>query len=176
LKRARDRDVLLNWPLNISDRRLQSFVFMTVLIAGLAGSGCFGSGSVESAQKSATSPLTPPVSPQTSGRYQLVVVPGHPGNPFLIDTHTGCIWHYGQNEKNKRATFVESDVENLHWGWGSGAQQILAAQIDTLTSTEEQKKVLRQNLQKTECGQFNVTLSPDHSRKPESAEPKPSSP
>jgi hypothetical protein len=160
-------------PHVISERLPRYSLFMAVMIVAL-GSGCASSG--ESAQKSAISQSVPPASAQTSGRYQLIVIPGHPGNPFLIDTQTGCIWHYGQNEKTKRATFIESDVENLHWGWGSGAQQILAAQIDTLTSSEEQKKVLRQNLQKTECGQFNVTLSPDHARKPESPDSKPTNP
>jgi len=74
-----------------------------------------------------------------------------------------------QNEKTMRPTFIEADVENLHWGWGSGAQQILAAQIDSLNHTEDQKRILKQNLQKTECGQFNVTLSPEGSRRSEQA-------
>jgi hypothetical protein len=156
----------------ISDALLRSFLFVPVVLVGLGWSGC--AKAVESGPKSVSS--QPLVTAPTDGRYQLVAVPGHPGNPFLIDTHTGCVWLYGQNEKNKRPTFIESDVENLHWGWGSGAQQILAAQIDTLTSSEEQKKILKQNLQKTECGQFNVTLSPDHSRKAEPVESKPPTP
>lgn len=67
--------------------------------------------------------------PQT-GRFQLVVVPGHAGSPLIIDTGTGCVWHQVQNEQTKRTTFVEVDVENLHWNWGSGAQQTLASRID----------------------------------------------
>jgi len=107
-----------------------------------------------------------PVVP-SSGRYQLVVVPGQAIGPFLIDTATGCVWNYVANEKTKRPTFIEADVENLHWGWGSGAQQILAAQIESLNYPEEQKRTLKQNLQRTECGQFNVTVSPESGRKAE---------
>lgn len=103
----------------------------------------------------------------SSGRYQLVVVPDSPIGPFLIDTATGCVWNYVANEKTKRPTFIEADVENLHWGWGSGAQQILAAQIESLNYPEEQKRTLKQNLQRTECGQFNVTVSPESGRKAE---------
>ena len=106
---------------------------------------------------------------QTVGRYQLVPAAGGPGNLFLIDTGTGCVWHLVQNEKTKRPTFIEADVENLHWGWGSGAQQILAAQIESLNYPEEHKRSLKQTLQKTECGQFNVTLAPDASRRSETA-------
>jgi len=105
-------------------------------------------------------------SPQSFGRYQLLPA-GSTGGPFLLDTSTGCVWHLVQNEKTKRPTFIEADVENLHWGWGSGAQQILAAQIDSLNHSEDQKRILKQNLQKTECGQFNVTLSPEGPRKSE---------
>jgi hypothetical protein len=105
---------------------------------------------------------------QSVGRYQLVPASGGPGSLFLIDTGTGCVWHLVQNEKTKRPTFIEADVENLHWGWGSGAQQILAAQIDSLNYPAEHKKNLKQTLQKTECGQFNVTLAPpDGTRKSE---------
>jgi hypothetical protein len=114
---------------------------------------------------SATSTAT---TPQSVGRYQLVPASAGPGSLFLIDTSTGCVWHLVQNEKTKRPTFIEADVENLHWGWGSGAQQILAAQIDSLNYPAEHKKTLKQTLQKTECGQFNVTLAPpDASRKSE---------
>ena len=102
-----------------------------------------------------------------AGRYQLVSSSAGPGSVFLIDTTTGCVWHLVQNEKTKRPTFIEADVENLHWGWGSGAQQILAAQIESLNYPEEHKRTLKQTLQKTECGQFNVTLAPDASRKSE---------
>jgi hypothetical protein len=116
-----------------------------------------------------------PVSSQSPGRYQLVTM-GNTASSFLIDTSNGCVWHLVQNEKTKRPTFIEADVENLHWGWGSGAQQILAAQIEALNK-DEQKTILKQKLQKTECGQFNVTLSPDASRKSDQApEAKPQSP
>jgi hypothetical protein len=118
-----------------------------------------------------------PTTEQTVGRYQLVPAPGGQGSLFLIDTGTGCVWHLVQNEKTKRPTFIEADVENLHWGWGSGAQQILAAQIESLNYPAEHKKTLKQTLQKTECGQFNVTLAPDASRKSETApEAKPKEP
>jgi len=101
---------------------------------------------------------------------------GTGASTFLIDTSNGCVWHLVQNEKTKRPTFIEADVENLHWGWGSGAQQILAAQIEALNK-EEQKIILKQKLQKTECGQFNVTLSPDASRKSDQVpEAKPQGP
>ena len=114
-------------------------------------------------------------SSQSAGRYQLVTM-GTGASTFLIDTSNGCVWHLVQNEKTKRPTFIEADVENLHWGWGSGAQQILAAQIEALNK-EEQKIILKQKLQKTECGQFNVTLSPDASRKSDQApEAKPQGP
>jgi hypothetical protein len=118
------------------------------------------------AKADASAHSSPPVV-ASSGRYQLVVVPGQPIGPFLIDTATGCVWNYVANEKTKRPTFIEADVENLHWGWGSGAQQILAAQIESLNYQEEQKRTLKQNLQRTECGQFNVTVSPESGRKSE---------
>ena len=97
--------------------------------------------------------------PQT-GRFQLVVVPGHPGSPFLLDTTTGCAWHLIQDEKTKRSTFIEMDVENLHWSWGSGAQQLLASRVDGSNLTDEQKRTLKQDLQKTGCGISNVVLTP----------------
>ena len=99
-------------------------------------------------------------SPPPAGRYQLVVVPGHSGSPFLIDTATGCIWHLIQHQETKRSTFIEVDVENLHWSWGSGAQQLLASRIDASNLAEEQKRALKQDLQKTACGLSNVVLTP----------------
>lgn len=102
-----------------------------------------------------TSSQTPP-----AGRFQLVVVPGHPGSPFLVDTATGCAWHLIQDEKTKRSTFIEMDVENLHWSWGSGAQQLLASRVDASNLTDEQKKILKQDLQKTGCGISHVVLTP----------------
>ena len=95
-----------------------------------------------------------------SGRFQLVVVPGHSGSPFLLDTSTGCIWHQVQNDQTKRTTFVEVDVENLHWSWGSGAQQILASRVDGSNLTDDQKRILKESLQKTGCGLSNVVLTP----------------
>jgi len=146
------------------------FLLMVTVACSTASSGC---SSVTATQKespakfesASQSPAISqsPGSSQTAGRYQLVTM-GNSASTFLIDTSNGCVWHLVQNEKTKRPTFIEADVENLHWGWGSGAQQILAAQIEALNK-EEQKIILKQKLQKTECGQFNVTLSPDGTRK-----------
>ena len=98
--------------------------------------------------------------PHSDGRFQLVVVPGHAGSPFLLDTATGCIWHIIRNEETKRSTFIEVDVENLHWSWGSGAQQTLASRIDSSNLTDEQKRALKQDLARTGCGLSNVVLTP----------------
>jgi hypothetical protein len=94
------------------------------------------------------------------GRFQLFLAPGHSGSPFLLDTATGCIWHQVQHPETKRTTFVEVDVENLHWNWGSGAQQILASRVDSSNLSDEQKRLLKENLQKTGCGLSNVVLTP----------------
>ena len=65
------------------------------------------------------------------GRFQLVSVSaGQQSGVFLLDTATGCSWQLGANPDTKRLTFIEMDVENLHWSWGSGAQQKLAQKID----------------------------------------------
>lgn len=93
-------------------------------------------------------------------RFQLFTAPGHSGSPFLLDTATGCIWHQVQNDQTKRTTFVEVDVENLHWSWGSGAQQILASRVDGSNLTDEQKRLLKESIQKTGCGLSNVVLTP----------------
>ena len=93
-------------------------------------------------------------------RFQLFVAPGHSGSPFLLDTVTGCIWHQVQNDTTKRTTFVEVDVENLHWSWGSGAQQILASRVDGSNLADEQKRALKESIQKTGCGLSNVVLTP----------------
>jgi hypothetical protein len=98
--------------------------------------------------------------PGTLGRYQLVVVPNHPANPFLIDTMTGCLWHLLPQSDSKRASFVEADVENLHWSWGSGSQQVLANRIDTSNLTEPQKHTMKESIQKTSCGNTSVMLTP----------------
>lgn len=118
-------------------------------------------------QPAAPSPVPASPAPTGEGRYQLVVVAGHPGSPFLIDTHTGCIWHIIRNEETKRSTFIEVDVENLHWSWGSGAQQTLAARIDGSNLTEEQKRVLKNDLARTGCGLSNVVLTPAPAARPQ---------
>ena len=152
------------------------FLLLMVAVACFTASGCSSPTATqkESPAKFESAPQSPGSS-QSAGRYQLVTM-GTSASTFLIDTSNGCIWHLVQNEKTKRPTFIEADVENLHWGWGSGAQQILAAQIEALNK-EEQKIILKQKLQKTECGQFNVTLSPDASRKSDQVpEAKPQGP
>ena len=58
-------------------------------------------------------------------------------------------------------TFVEVDVENLHWSYGSGAQQLLAERIDASNLTDEQKTGLKGELRKTGCGlSSNLVLIP----------------
>lgn len=131
-------------------------------------------GQVACAHAATPTPDAPPVSPAgvvpqagapapsstLYGRFQLVVVPGHPGSPFLIDTMSGCLWHQIQNQDTKRTTFVEVDVENLHWGWGTGAQQLLAGRIDAANLTDDQKRALKDNLQRTACGLSSIVLTP----------------
>jgi hypothetical protein len=87
------------------------------------------------------------------GRFQLVSVSaGQQSGVFLLDTATGCTWQLGANPETKRLTFLEMDVENLHWSWGSGAQQKLAQKIDASKLPEDQKALLKQELHKTACG------------------------
>lgn len=117
------------------------------------------------AQSSQQAPAPPP-----TGRFQLVVVTGHPGSPFLVDTTSGCVWHLIQDEKTKRSTFIEMDVENLHWSWGSGAQQLLASRVDASNLNDEQKRALKQDLQRTGCGLASVVLTPGQGRVPEAPE------
>lgn len=120
---------------------------------------------------------TAQTAPQTAGRYQLVVIPDHPGSPFLLDSATGCLWHRVQDEKTKRTTFIEVDVENLHWSYSSGAQTLLAARIDASQIADEQKRALKQDLQKTGCGSFNVVLAPPSQAQTGGATaPKPTNP
>lgn len=107
-----------------------------------------------------------------AGRFQLFVVPGHVGNPFLVDTVSGCVWHLFHDEKAKRSTFIEVDVENLHWSWGSGAQQVLVSRVDAANLTDEQKRVLKQELQKTGCGLSSVVLTPGTAEASQPAKPK----
>jgi hypothetical protein len=95
------------------------------------------------------------------GRYQLVSVSaGQQTGVFLLDTATGCTWQLGANPETKRLTFIEMDVENLHWSWGSGAQQRLVQKIDESRLPEEQKTLLKQELNKTACGWTPVVLTP----------------
>ena len=95
------------------------------------------------------------------GRYQLVSVSaGQQTGVFLLDTATGCTWQLGANPDTKRLTFIELDVENLHWSWGSGAQQRLVQKIDESRLPEEQKTLLKQELNKTACGWTPVLLTP----------------
>jgi len=78
----------------------------------------------------------------------------------MLDTATGCTWHLVQAEKTKRSSFIEVDVENLHWSWGSGAQSMLAARVDGSNLTAAQKQSLKQDIQKTGCGLSSVVLTP----------------
>ena len=57
-------------------------------------------------------------------------------------------------------TFVEVDVTNLHWSWGSGAQSILTSRIDGSNLDDKQKRMLKESLQKTACGLSSVVLTP----------------
>ena len=113
-------------------------------------------------------------SPQIAvGRFQLVSVStGQQAGVFLVDTATGCTWQLGANPDTKRLTFIEMDVENLHWSWGSGAQQKLAQKIDESRLPEDQKNLLKQELNKTACGWTPVVLPPSPpaaASKPEAA-------
>jgi hypothetical protein len=99
--------------------------------------------------------------PVSVGRFQLVSVSaGQQAGVFLLDTATGCTWQLGANPDTKRLTFIEMDVENLHWSWGSGAQQKLAQKIDESRLPEDQKTLLKQELNKTACGWTPVVLTP----------------
>jgi len=91
----------------------------------------------------------------------------------MLDTATGCTWHLVQDEKTKRSTFIEMDVENLHWSWGSGAQSMLAARVDGSNLTAEQKQALKQDIQKTGCGLSSVVLTPGIAAAPAPEQPKP---
>jgi hypothetical protein len=99
--------------------------------------------------------------PVPVGRFQLVSVSaGQQTGVFLLDTATGCTWQLGTNPDTKRPTFIEMDIENLHWSWGSGAQQTLAQKIDNSRLAEEQKTLLKQELNRTACGWTPVVLTP----------------
>ena len=95
------------------------------------------------------------------GRFQLVSVSaGQQAGVFLIDTVSGCTWQLASKPETKRLTFVEMDIENLHWSWGSGAQQKLAQKIEGSKLSDEQKRVLKQQLTRTACGWTPVVLTP----------------
>jgi hypothetical protein len=95
------------------------------------------------------------------GRFQLVSVSaGQQAGVFLIDTASGCAWQLGSNPETKRLSFIEMDAENLHWSWGSGAQQQLGRKIDESNLSSEQKQLLKQELQKTACGWTPIVLTP----------------
>lgn len=113
------------------------------------------------------SPPQPPV-----GRYQLVSVSaGQQAGVFLLDTATGCTWQLGRNQETNRLTFVEMDVENLYWSWGSGAQQRLGQKIDEAKLPGDQKSLLKQEVSKTACGLTPVVLTPPPA--PSKTEPAP---
>ncbi len=96
-----------------------------------------------------------------TGRFQLVSVSaGQQAGVFLVDTASGCTWQLASNPDTKRLTFVEMDVENLHWSWGSGAQQQLSQRIDASKLPDDQKLILKQELNKTACGWTPVVLTP----------------
>ena len=102
-----------------------------------------------------------PSTPVPVGRFQLVSVSaGQQAGVFLLDTATGCTWQLGANPDTKRLTFIEIDVENLHWSWGSGAQQKLAQKIDESRLPDDQKTLLKQELNNTACGWTPVVLTP----------------
>jgi len=110
------------------------------------------------------------------GRFQLVsLAAGQQAGVFLLDTATGCTWQLGANSETKRLTFIEIDVENLHWSWGSGAQQKLIQKIDESRLPEDQKGLLKEELQKTSCGWTPGVLAPSSTGstgRPESAPSK----
>src|SRR3990167_3700190 len=115
-------------------------------------------------------PAQPPV-----GRFQLVSVSaGQQAGVFLVDSATGCTWQLGRNQETNRLTFVEMDIENLHWSWGSGAQQKLAQKIDETKLPNDQKTLLKQEVSKTACGITPVVLTPPSPApiKPEAAPAK----
>jgi hypothetical protein len=95
------------------------------------------------------------------GRFQLVSVSaGQQAGVFLLDTISGCTWQLARNDKSKRMTFVEMDVENLHWSWGSGAQGEIVKKIDSSKLDKGKKSVLKKELRKTACGWTPVVVTP----------------
>ncbi len=133
--------------------------------------GIFGDQTAEEAGgASATSIPGPPTtkvkveSPKSGlsvGRFQLVTSSNESKSLFLIDTATGCMWQRLENQKANRSTFVEVNVENLHWSYGSGTQQLLTDRIEGSTLTDVQKRALKEELRKTGCGlSSNLVLTP----------------
>jgi hypothetical protein len=99
--------------------------------------------------------------PVPVGRFQLLsAAAGQQAGVFLLDTATGCTWQLGANPDTKRLTFIEMDVENLHWSWGSGAQHTLVQKIDESKLPEDQKTLRKQELRKTACGWAPDVLTP----------------
>lgn len=95
------------------------------------------------------------------GRFQLVSVSaGQQAGVFLVDTASGCTWQLASSTETKRLSFVEMDVENLHWSWGSGAQSKIAQKIDESNLGSDQKSLLKQELKRTACGWTPVVLTP----------------
>jgi len=100
------------------------------------------------------------------GRFQLVSVSaGQTAGVFMIDTHSGCTWQLVTNARTKRSIFVEMDVENLHWSWGSGAQQKLTQKIEESKLPKEQKQLLKHQLDRTSCKATPVVLTPGPTKK-----------
>ncbi len=95
------------------------------------------------------------------GRFQLVTSSNESKSLFLIDTATGCLWQRASIQEGTRSTFVEVNVENLHWSHGSGTQRILTDRIEGSALTEVQKRGLKEELRKMGCGlSSNLILAP----------------
>ena len=95
------------------------------------------------------------------GRFQLVSVSaGQQAGVFLLDTISGCTWQLARNDNSKRMTFVEMDIENLHWSWGSGAQDAIVKKIDGAKLDKDKKSLLKKELRKTACGWTPVVVTP----------------
>ena len=154
-------------------RRELALTVMCLLTPSLAWAqfGIFGDQTTEEAgEASATSLPGPPASkvkaesPKSGlpvGRFQLVTSSNESKSLFLIDTATGCMWQRLENQKADRSTFVEVNVENLHWSHGSGTQRILTDRIEGSNLTEEQKRGLKEELRKMGCGlSSNLVLAP----------------
>ena len=133
--------------------------------------GIFGE---KTAEEAATASATVTPGPPTSqvkaqppklglrvGRFQLVPSPNESKSLFLIDTATGCLWQRADIQGGNRSTFVEVNVENLHWSHGSGTQRILTDRIEGSALTEVQKRGLKEELRKMGCGlSSNLILAP----------------